>query len=228
MRKRTTAPKKSSDPSKRLRALALKISAAVAVIVLVGAALIGALSHDNSASKFTACEHWRSTVEQACQNTKLDTQWTDAILAMMVIESGGDTNVRSVKGVEHDIMQAAEGKYGTIVTEGSSKYNVQAQTPEASIYAGVLEFKQNLKLWRSYLGGIAPDEAGKIELVVQGYNFGADGWYAWCKKNDYTVYTVERAQLYSDTVMPEDAKGTPTHADKWASAYATIRSETTK
>ena len=122
-------------------------------------------------------------------------------------------------------MQAAEGAYGKIVKKGSKKYGVRAQTPEASIYAGALEFKANLKLWRDYLDGITPNDSDKIQLVVQGYNFGADGWHSWCKKNGITAYSVDVAQEYSDTQMPEDAKGTPAHAEKWLSAYKKIHQE---
>lgn len=175
-------------------------------------------------SKYTACERWRGVTNEACEVAGLDTQWTDALLAAMVTESGGDTEVESVLGVDGDVMQAAEGKYGWIVHEGWPDYGIQAETPEASIYAGTLEFKQNLELWQDYLGGITPEESQKIQLVIQGYNFGADGWYAWCEENGITSYSVESAELYSDTVMPADAKGTPTHAEKWLEAYDTIRS----
>ena len=60
------------------------------------------------------------------------------------------------------------------------------------------------------------------QLVIQGYNFGADGWFAWCKQRNVHAYTVELAREYSETKMPADAKGTPTHAQKWLTAYDAI------
>ena len=161
-------------------------------------------------------------MQQACKDCGLDTDWTDCLLAAMVVESGGDKNVRSVLNVEGDIMQAAEGAYGWIVMNGWPERGIAAESPEASIYAGVMEFKQNLQLWEGYLGTITPNDATEIQLVIQGYNFGADGWFAWCKQRNVHAYTVELAREYSETKMPADAKGTPTHAQKWLTAYDAI------
>lgn len=206
--------------SGKRRIAIVAVVAAIALIVLISLASSFCQADNN---KIKACEQWRSTVRQACMDCKLDEQWTDSILALMAVESGGDVDVESVTGAQHDIMQAAEGKYGKYVLKGSKKYDVQANTPEASIYAGVKEFKYNYDLWKKYLNGIGPSETGEIQLVIQGYNFGGKGWYKWCKKNNVTTYTVEKAQEYSDTQMPEEAKGTPNHAEKWFKYYELIR-----
>lgn len=198
------------------------IAIVVVLVLLVGALALLNVYCQNSNNKLKLCEHWRSTVRQACLDTNLDEQWVDSLLALMAVESGGKVDVTSVEGVEGDVMQAAEGAYGDIVKKGSRKYGVTAETPEASIYAGALEFKQNLKLWKKYLKGVGVSETGEIQLIVQGYNFGADGWYNWCKKNKVKTYTVEKAQEYSDTMMPENAKGTPTHGEKWLGFYKII------
>lgn len=202
--------------------LVVKVGVVLVAVALVCIFAVNAAFCTNNTAKRGAVEQWRDTVKQACIDTNLGTKWTDAILAAIYIESGGDKDVYSVLGVEGDIMQAAEGKYGNIVKKGSDKYGVKAETPEASIYAGVLEFKHNLKLWKNYLGKFGPEDTAEIQLVIQGYNFGADGWLAWCEARGVTEYTVELAQEYSDDVMPADAKGTPTHAQKWLEAYNRI------
>ncbi len=194
----------------------------VAIITVLGGV---AVVFQNDSSKYAATEQWRPFVTEACNDCGLDPQWTDCLLAAIVIESGGKEGVNSVMGVEGDIMQAAEGAYGWIVTEGWPEHAVAAQTPEASIYAGVMEFKQNLELWKSYLGEFTPEDTTEIQLVIQGYNFGADGWFAWCKNRGIRAYTVDLAREYSDTVMPEGAKGTPTHAQKWLNAYKNVHKE---
>lgn len=191
----------------------------VAVIAIAGAA---ALISQNETAKFAACEQYRPVVTQACKECELSTGWTDTILAAMFVESGGDKYVKSVLGYEGDVMQAAEGAYGWVVRDGWPEHHVQAETTGASIYAGVLEFKQNLELWEDYLGPITPEDTTEIQLVIQGYNFGADGWHAWCKQRDVRAYTVELAREYSETKMPANAKGTPTHAQKWLDAYEVI------
>lgn len=73
--------------------------------------------------------------------------------------------------------------------------------------------KQNLDLWSEYLGGIEPWEVDKVKLVVQGYNYGAQGYYNWNVRHGYKEWTLERSKTYSQTVMPAGAKGTPEHAD---------------
>lgn len=189
------------------------------VIAIAGAA---ALFSQTDTAKYAACEQYRPVVQQACKDCNLDTEWVDCLLAAMVVESGGDKNVKSVLNVGGDIMQAAEGAYGWIVMNGWPERGISAESTEASIYAGVMEFKQNLQLWEGYLGTITPNDATEIQLVIQGYNFGADGWFKWCKERDVRAYTVELAREYSETKMPADAKGTPTHAQKWLTAYDAI------
>ena len=191
----------------------------VAVIACVGAA---AVIFQNDSSKYAASEKWRDVIESTCTTCGLDPKWTDCLLAAMVVESGANSNVASVEGVNGDIMQAAEGAYGWIVKEGWPEHGVSAETPEASIFAGVMEYKQNLELWESYLGTFTPEDTTEIQLVIQGYNFGAQGWFDWCKNRGVRAYTVDLAQEYSDTQMPEGAKGTPTHAQKWLNAYKIV------
>lgn len=223
---RRTAARRGSSRTQAAQggrhALLIRIVAIIAAMALFLFAATNVASCQLTNSKYAAVEKWRGTVATACTDCELGDEWTDAILAAMYVESGGDEDVESVEGVKHDIMQAAEGKYGDIVKTGSSRYGVKAQTCEASIYAGVLEFKQNLELWHDYFGGITPQDAGEVQLVIQGYNFGAVGWYKWCKANGITEYSVELAKKYSDEKMPANAKGTPTHAEKWLTAYERI------
>ena len=136
-------------------------------VIIIGAGAAAVLSQTDTA-KYATCEQYRPVVQQACKDCGLDTDWTDCLLAAMVVESGGDKNVRSVLNVEGDIMQAAEGAYGWIVMNGWPERGIAAESTEASIYAGVMEFKQNLQLWEGYLGTITPNDATEIQLVIQG------------------------------------------------------------
>lgn len=169
-----------------------------------------------------ACEIWRPVVNEACEAIVGDTKWADLALAMMAQESGGNLNVTCFPGAvkRQDIMQACEGAYGSWIISGGGPYNLVACTPKASIYAGVAEMKQNLDLWDSYLGGIEPWEIDKVKLVVQGYNYGAQGYYNWNVRHGYKEWTLERSKAYSQNVMPAGAKGTPEHADYVMRYYA--------
>lgn len=162
-----------------------------------------------------ACEIWRPVVNEACTAILGDTKWADLALAMMAQESGGSLDVTCYPGgvKRQDIMQACEGAYGSWIIVGGGPYNLAPCTPRASIYAGVAEMKQNLDLWSGYLGGIEPWEIDKVKLVVQGYNYGARGYYNWNVRHGYKEWTLERSRTYSQTVMPAGAKGTPEHAD---------------
>lgn len=225
--RRAARPKKTSGTAlalqRKKRTVRLVAIILAVVVVLAAAWRIGTWQVFDA--KYDACEKWRTEAAQACTDCGLGGQWTDTVLAVMVVESSGDLEVDSVLGVENDVMQAAEGAWGWIVTDGWPEHGVQAETPQASIYAGVLEFKQNLELWDSYLEGITPEEPAKIQLVVQGYNFGADGWFQWCEDNGVRAYSVDAAREYSDEKMPAEAKGTPTHAAKWLEAYERICSD---
>lgn len=164
-------------------------------------------------------EAFRGDVTAACRDEGVDVAWVDLILAMMQAESGGREDVSSVLGARCDVMQAAEGAYGWIVLEGDPGRGLEAGTALASIYAGVLEFKGNLELWEGRFGPIDPINLDKVGLIVQGYNFGARGWFDWCGERGVTAYSVELAREYSDTVMPAGAKGTPNHAEKVLGYY---------
>lgn len=202
----------------------------IVLVLLIVCAVAGDEEESSDGGYSEAVESWRSTVYTACEDCGLDTKWVNAILALMTIESGGDLNCSCVNGYAQDIMQACEGAYGDIMRCGSSSVLLQGlgitpsldfegQTATASIYAGVLEFKDNLSLWESWLGEIDVTDTGILALVVQGYNFGKTGWYLYCKGNGITVYSVETAQVYSDTRMPAGAKGTPSYGQRFLNAY---------
>lgn len=207
--------------------LALAVAAALGLVLMVVASDDATERPAAPAADLPeAVELWRGACRQACIDVIGDEGWTDLMLAMMAQESGGRLDVQCFPGGarRQDIMQACEGAFGSWIVDGGGPYNLEPCTPRASIYAGTAELKQNLDMWRGYLGGIEPSEVDKVKLVVQGYNFGASGWYRWNVRHGYSSYELSRAQNYSDAVMPAGAKGTPAHAElvmryySWAQA----------
>lgn len=179
-------------------------------------------------------EQWRPTVETACKDVGLDIKWVDTVLAMMRAESVGDTEVGSVVGASCDIMQAGEGCAGVyqgdkdVIDLGSDALAAwgitpnqafDGGTPTASIYAGVLETKMNVDLFEGWLGPIDVSDAGKIALIAQGYNYGAQGWFDYCSKNGITSWTLEASQAYQNIV----GGGTAGHGGKVADYYTAAR-----
>lgn len=215
-RSRASAPK--SRPS-AVRALATLALAALLALSMACALLAGPASPLSE-----RVQAFRPDVIEACEDVGLDVKWANLILAMMQQESGGDENVASVLGARGDVMQAAEGAYGWVIFEGAPSWGVAAHTPRASIYAGALELKENLELWEGWLGPIEATDTDAIKLVVQGYNFGARGWFSWCKQNGVSTFSLDASRTYSQTCMPQGAKGTPDHAERVMRYYAPFAS----
>ncbi len=156
-------------------------------------------------------EVWRSTVQTACKDVELDTKWTDTILAMMQAESNGDLDVKSAVGASRDLMQAGEGCAGVyagsknVVGLGSGALYAWGYEPSigfggntaiASVYAGTLETKYNVELLENWLGSVDVNDLGKVGLVAQGYNYGADGWFAYCRQHGITSWDHDASQSY--------------------------------
>lgn len=212
-----------------LSSVLLPILAALFAFLLLIVIIAGSSSTSGGSPLPAEVEQWRGAVTEACTDCGVDAKWTNLILAMMAQESGGNPGVSSVLGAREDVMQAAEGAYGSVIWNGSAQlaaYGVtptspfEAQTARASIYAGVLEFKDNLALWEGWLGPIEVTDIPKLKLLVQGYNYGANGWFSWCRSLNIREWTLEKSQLYSDTRMPAGAKGTPNHAELVMRYYA--------
>ncbi len=179
-------------------------------------------------------EKWRSTVETACSDAGLDIKWTDTVLAMMQAESGGNLDVYSVVGADNDIMQAGEGIAGVtagrrnVVGLGDSalrawgidpSLKVKGDTGTSSVYAGVLETKENVDLWEGWLGSLDTDDTGKIGLIAQGYNYGAEGWFKYCKARGITSWDYEDSKAYQNI----RSGGTAMHGGKVITFYNTAR-----
>lgn len=158
-------------------------------------------------------EAWRPLVQQYCELYGIG-EYTDLALALMQAESSGH---------EPDPMQAAEGAYGMycLQTQDNSGGHVRAPGGipeghgECSINAGVQELRDALEK----ADVESPYDIDHIKVAIQGYNYGMDRWIKWIKEHG-GVYTLELSQEYSDTMMPEGAKGTPNHAEKVMQYYS--------
>lgn len=120
-------------------------AAAAAAVALVCAVVVAVLSFswfwDDANKRKTAvdlppgCEALRSEAEAACSDIFGNADWSDMVLAIMAVESGGDLNVVAAGGatyvycaggcgtplssVRQDVMQASECGYGGIIVHGA-------------------------------------------------------------------------------------------------------------
>ena len=163
--------------------------------------------------------------------TELDmVQWKPLMLAMMAQESGGDPGVESAVGARGDIMQAAEGAWGWVIRNGAAPgpnwpYSaVEANTPQASLYAGYLELRDNLGLF----GVKEPTDTQGVMDVVQGYNFGARSWHSWLTRRN-THYSYDEAYAFAANWVRLNGRissiapgyGNPNHANQVMRYYNT-------
>lgn len=142
------------------------------------------------------CEEYNSKPEELNLS-----DYVNAMLALIQVESGGTGT---------DPMQASECGY-------NKKY---AHSPNA-----IKDAEYSCRCGVQYardafikFGVEGPVDFERLAVAVQGYNFGIDGWYAWISSRG-GKYSVALAQEYSDTKMPAGAKGTPTHGQKFLTAY---------
>lgn len=136
----------------------------------------------------STCESYRSDVEQAAAAYDMS-DYVDLILALMMQESSGQGT---------DVMQSSEGAYNT-------EY---PQTPNGitdvdySIACGIQELKYSIEK----AGVTGPDDIPGIELALQGYNFGADVYFNYLKKNGITSWSVESSEAFAEIASGETAR----------------------
>lgn len=158
------------------------------------------------------CEKRRKIVRKYCKKYKIP-QYEDAVLALMMIESGGS---------EPDPMQAAEGSDGYCIKTKTDTHSISPNGfstghAECSIRAGVLELKKNLNA--THCKG--PADIRNLQIAIQGYNFGS-AWIPWIQKHG-NKYSVKKASEYSSMIQQRlglRSYGTPTHAKKFMKYYS--------
>ena len=125
------------------------------------------------------------------------------MLALIQIESSG------MSAINTDPMQASECGYNTEYPNVANAI----QDPEYSCRCGV-QYARDAFI---KFGVEGPDDFDRLAAAVQGYNFGIERWYRWISERG-GKYSLELAQEYSDTQMPANAKGTPSHGQKFLQA----------
>lgn len=211
---------------KILKMLGISSFLAAVFPIILFIALIGAIAgseEDSTANAETgtvvidgtgiyeeSVEAYRETIEEYC--TKYDNKkskeicgglpnYVNAVLALMTIESHGSGT---------DPMQASEGAYNTIYPHEPNAI----KNPDYSCECGVQEFRDAIVMAKVS----SPTDFSKLGIAIQGYNFGMSRWLEWINKHG-GKYTVKLATQYSNEEMPDGAKGTPTHAQKFLDTY---------
>lgn len=171
-------------------------------------------SNENSAYDYAASggfpdsvEAYRPLITKLCEeyNSKPDKlnlpDYVNAMLALIQVESGGTGT---------DPMQASECGYNKNYPHSANAI----KDAEYSCRCGV-QYARDAFI---KFGVESAVDFDRLAAAVQGYNFGIDGWYTWISSRG-GKYSVALAKEYSDTKMPAGAKGTPTHGQKFLTAY---------
>lgn len=125
------------------------------------------------------CESYRPQVEQVAARYQMS-EYVDLILALMMQESSG---------VGPDVLQSSEGAYNT-------KY---PQTPNAitdvsySIECGIQELKYSMEKAQVQ----SPTDIKRIELALQGYNFGADPYFEFMEEHRESSWSHDSAKDFA-------------------------------
>ena len=189
------------------------------LLVLIISIIVGGVAGTDNSSRQTnlygsiggfppAVEAYRSLITELCEeyNTQPDKlnlpEYVNAALAFIQIETGG-------RGT--DPMQASECGYNTQYSNSPNAI----KDAEYSCRCGVQYMRDAFIKFEVE----SPGDYDKLAAAAQGYNFGIEGWYNWIKKKNNCKYTVELAKEYSRDHMPANAKGTPTHGQKFLNAY---------
>ena len=168
---------------------------------------MGVYDYNASGGFPDAVEAYRPLIAKLCE--EYDTQpdklnlpdYVNAMLALMQVESSG---------IGMDPMQASECGYNREYPNTPNGI----QDAEYSCRCGV-QYARDAFIKFGVEGAM---DFERLAAAVQGYNFGIDGWHRWISERG-GKYSVALAKEYSDTKMPAGAKGTPTHGQKFLTAY---------
>ncbi|MGL4547393.1 lysozyme family protein [Eubacterium aggregans] len=192
----------------------LSILAVLAIIILIASgcryltSYAQTLWESNVSGVLTsAVMDYEPTVRQYARENDIE-PYTDILLAMMMQES---------KGMGNDPMQSSENTHNTVY----EKEPGAIEDPDYSIMVGVRYFSDSLDLAECK----APEDLSRLELAIQGYNFG-NGYISWARERNED-YTEENAQIFSNSMKAElgwDVYGDPEYAKKVMRYYEQIQS----
>ncbi|MGL4283453.1 MAG: lysozyme family protein [Eubacterium aggregans] len=192
----------------------LSILAVLAIIILIASgcryltSYAQTLWESNVSGVLTsAVMDYEPTVRQYARENDIE-PYTDILLAMMMQES---------KGMGNDPMQSSESTHNTVY----GKEPGAIEDPDYSIRVGVRYFSDSLDLAECK----APEDLSRLELAIQGYNFG-NGYISWARERNED-YTEENAQIFSNSMKAElgwDVYGDPEYAKKVMRYYEQIQS----
>ena len=178
---------------------------AVLLLVLCGIGIWN-LRQQNHApkSEYTisdACEAYRTEVEELADQYDM-TEYVDLIMAVMMQESSG-------RGL--DVMQSSEGQFNTEYPREPNGIT----DPSYSIACGIQELRHALILAETS----GPRDISAIELALQGYNFGADSYFAFMKEQKEEKWSHESAsefaRMASGGVMRQESDSFYETAGQW-------------
>lgn len=126
-----------------------------------------------------ACESYRADVETAAAKYGMS-DYVDLILALMMQESSGNGP---------DVLQASEGAYNTRYPQEPGGIT----DVDYSIECGIQELKYSM----AKAGVRNPTDISRIEMALQGYNFGADVYFSYLEENGITSWSEKTSEAFA-------------------------------
>ena len=126
-----------------------------------------------------ACESYRPDVKEAAAKYGMS-DYVDLILALMMQESSGNGP---------DVLQSSEGAYNTRYPQVPGGIT----DVDYSIECGIQELKYSMEK----AGVKSPTDIGRIEMALQGYNFGADVYFSYLEENGITSWSEKTSEDFA-------------------------------
>lgn len=154
------------------------------VCFLMAILLISAVNRINRSSlgELTinaACESYRPEVEEVAAKYGMS-GYIDLILALMMQESSGNGP---------DVLQSSEGAYNTKYPQVPNGITDTSYSIECGI--------QELKYAMEKAGVKSPTDISRIELALQGYNFGADVYFSYLSEQGITSWSEKSSEAFA-------------------------------
>lgn len=151
----------------------------LAFILLASAVFRTGRSTQEQMTVNAACESYRPQVEEAAARYGMS-GYVDLILALMMQESSGNGP---------DVLQSSEGAYNTRYPQVPGGIT----DVDYSIECGIQELKYSMEK----AGVKSPTDIGRIEMALQGYNFGADVYFSYLEENGITSWSEKTSEDFA-------------------------------
>lgn len=185
---RTHRRKKLRQKKVRRQKIFLGTAAIILLFAVIGGIAVLRQKPEEFLAINSACESYRQDVESIAAEYGMS-DYTDLILALMMQESSGSGP---------DVLQSSEGAYNKQYPQVPNGITDTSYSIECGI--------QELKYAMEKAGVSNPSDLNRIRLALQAYNFGADAYFTYLKKNGITSWSEKTSEAFAKMASGKTAR----------------------